>query len=62
MPDPIFLYEAIRQTPRANRPELVKALRKKKIPTTSTEAPWMVELADVQAYVAANSVLFPAHS
>lgn len=50
----IFLYQALEQIPGAKRHPIVAALRAKEIPTTSTEAPWMVKLSDIQAWVTAH--------
>jgi len=56
MPDEplIHLYEAINQTPGAERQPLVTALRAKEIPTESTCAPWIMKLSDIRAWVAAH--------
>lgn len=55
MADPIFLYNALQEIgATARRPQIVAALKAKEIPTTSTEPPWMVELADIQAWVTAH--------
>ena len=50
----IHLYEAINQTPGAERQTLVAALKAKEIPTDSTRAPWMVKLSDIRAWVAGH--------
>ncbi len=54
MSEPIPLYKVIAQIPGADRPTIVQAIKAGKIKSESTEAPWMVTLEDVQAYVAAN--------
>jgi len=50
----IILHQAVQETPGANRQTLVAAIKAGSLKSSSESPPWMVELADVQAWVAAN--------